>query len=107
MRIIIEVEDDKLTAATEGQREANRSPEPPPELLRTAAALGATSAGPAPSPEEVTGVRVEELAPEATEALSATQVDAGGAPFGPSTAAEPTTAYAEEEGLSASEGSKR
>jgi hypothetical protein len=50
MRIVIEIEGDRVTSATvEGATPAG---EPPAELLRRAEEQGALSAGPAPEPEK-------------------------------------------------------
>ena len=84
MRIIIEIEGEVVTVRTEPteKRQAEYpSDTPPPEVLRAAAALGATSAGPAPTEVELERLGGE-LPPVAIEAL-AEAVDAGSGPFAP------------------------
>jgi hypothetical protein len=84
MRIVIDIEGEDVVVRTE--RTASRptawpSPTPPPEVLRSAAALGATSAGPAPVEAGMPELRREPRS-AAVEAFAET-VDAGGGPFAP------------------------
>lgn len=79
MRIVIEVEDDHVTRATVHVR--GDADEPPSELLQ-AAALGATSAGPAPSDAGFL-LPFEELPLTTFETSQPAPSDAGGAPAEP------------------------
>jgi hypothetical protein len=84
MRIIIDIEGENVTVRTERAEEPGAmsvSESPPPELLRAAAARGATSAGPAPREGEMAEPAVA-LSAVPAEAR-AEPVDAGGAPFPP------------------------
>lgn len=81
MRIIIEIEGEDVTIRTAEEPGAMYvSQTPPPELLRAAAARGATNAGPAPRGEMAEPAVDLSAAP--VESL-AEPVDAGAAPFPP------------------------
>jgi hypothetical protein len=85
VRIIIEVDGEDVTVRTERTEKPPRtysSDPPPPEILRAAAALGATSAGPAPSEGDLASL-ADEFSRTATAALPTESVDAGAGPFPP------------------------
>jgi hypothetical protein len=84
MRIVIEIDGDEVTAKT-GYPRAEAT-EPPPELRRAAAELGAVSAGAAPT-EPGAPARLEDLPRAALDALAAGAADAGSAPAAPDDAA--------------------
>jgi hypothetical protein len=79
MRIIIDIDGDVVTVRTErtGAETEYVSEVPPPEVLRAAARLGATSAGPAPR-----AGKLVEAGPDALRALGET-FDGGFGPFAP------------------------
>lgn len=80
MRIVIEIDGEKVTAQAYESSRADASP--PPAVLRAAAALGATNAGAAPGgPGKA--VPVSELPAEALRALGIEPTDAGGAAEAP------------------------
>jgi hypothetical protein len=78
MRIIIDIDGEVVTVRTEPATTGAHvyaSDAVPPDVLRAAAARGATSAGPAPAEPE--------RAPEEIEARATEPVDAGPGPFAP------------------------
>lgn len=92
MRIIVEIEGENVAVRTErADARATRDfselsrpdvfDSPPPEVLRAAAALGASSAGRAPYEAELAALG-SEFRPDAVKAL-AEPADAGAAPFAP------------------------
>jgi hypothetical protein len=87
MRIIIEVDAEEMTVRTERtdrQPATSVSATPPPAVLRAAAALGASSAGPAPSEvDPATQTDRLSFAATATATPAAEAVDAGAGPFAP------------------------
>jgi hypothetical protein len=84
MRIIIEIDGEDVTVRTERMPTHQRvraSGEPPPEALRSAAALGAASAGPAPVDADLQDLGTE--ASHADVGAIAEAADAGAGPFPP------------------------
>jgi hypothetical protein len=80
MRIIIDIDGEDVTVRTErtSTTTAPHREEPPTELLRTAAALGAMSAGPAPTAAASAATETSVEVSDAGSARFATPVPADG-----------------------------
>jgi hypothetical protein len=77
MRIVIEIDGDQVSASNVPS--LGEGAAPPPEVLKAAAAIGAMSAGPAPTQPGPAG-RLESLTAVALEAMGGSPLDAGSAP---------------------------
>ena len=85
MRIIIDIEGDDVTIRTERGDASVAKPaaaEPPPEILRIAAKVGAQSAGPAPERAELDRMATT-LSADEIEAIAGSASSAGAGPVPP------------------------